>query len=313
MAVAERRFRVMASDAHVITVDANPEATDRAVRLLDRLEQRWSRFQSASDVTALNHAGGATVEVDPTTITLLETMREAWHLTGRGFDPTVLRSLLAAGYTSSIVDAAVTTSLPDVRHSAATRPPTTVDDVVIDRERGTVSLPDGLSIDPGGIGKGLAADLAAAQLIADGATGALVSIGGDLTAVGTPPTPGWTIEVGHPDGAGSAVCMLSVDAGGVATSSTRSRRWVRDDEETHHLIDPGTGLPSNTDLATVTVVARSGWMAEAHATAATLRGADGVLDYLDRHDVSGMALASDGRVIATDDLLDALGPWTVPA
>jgi hypothetical protein len=44
-----------------------------------------------------------------------------------------------------------------------------------------------------------------------------------------------------------------------------------------------------------------------------LRGADGVLDYLDRHDVSGMALASDGRVIATDDLLDALGPWTVPA
>ena len=311
----------MASDAHVITVDADCAAADRAVQLLGRLEQRWSRFLPTSDVTALNHAGGAPVEVDPTTITLLETMRQAWHLTGHGFDPTVLRSLLAAGYTSSIVDTAFATSLPTRQHGAA-GPRRTIDDLVIDRERRNATLPDGLSIDPGGIGKGLAADLAVAQLIADGAAGALVSVGGDIAAAGTPPrsgpidestTDGWAIRVEHPDVVGSAVCTLSVDAGGVATSSTRSRRWVHDGEEIHHLIDPGSGRPSSTDLAAVTVVARSGWMAEAHATAAALRGAAGVLDHLDRHDVSGMALARDGRVIATDDLLDALDPWMVPA
>jgi len=312
----------MASDAHVITVDADCAAADRAVRLLGRLEQRWSRFLPESDVTALNHAGGASVEVDPATITLLDTMRQAWHLTGHGFDPTVLRSLLAAGYTSSIVETGFATSLPVQQYGAA-GPRRTIDDLVIDRARCRATLPDGLSIDAGGIGKGLAADLAVAQLIADGAAGALVSVGGDIAAVGRPPrsgpidheptTDGWAIEVEHPDVVGSAVCTLSVDAGGVATSSTRSRRWVHGAEETHHLIDPASGLPSSTDLAAVTVVARSGWMAEAHATAATLRGTDGVLDHLDRHDLSGMALTNDGRVIATDDLLGVLGPWKVPA
>jgi thiamine biosynthesis lipoprotein len=68
------------------------------------------------------------------------------------------------------------------------------------------------------------------------------------------------------------------------------------------VIDPWTGEPATTDLASVTVVARSGWLAEAHATAAILAGSEGVVDYLDRHELTGLAVTADDRVLATDDL-----------
>ena len=79
---------------------------------------------------------------------------------------------------------------------------------------------------------------------------------------------GWLVTVEQPDPADGVLCTLAISGGGVATSSTRSRRWVLDGVERHHQIDPRTGRPSTTDLAAVTVIARAGWLAEVHATAA---------------------------------------------
>ena len=62
----------------------------------------------------------------------------------------------------------------------------------------------------------------------------------------------------------------------------------------HHVIDPAAGASSTTDLATVTVIARSGWLAEAHATAALLSGSANVIDYLDSHELTGIAVPLDG-------------------
>jgi thiamine biosynthesis lipoprotein ApbE len=63
-------------------------------------------------------------------------------------------------------------------------------------------------------------------------------------------------------------------------------------------------LPSTTDLSSVTVLARSGWLAEVHATAAILAGSSEVIEYLGRHELSGLAVAGDDRVLATDDLAE---------
>ena len=56
------------------------------------------------------------------------------------------------------------------------------------------------------------------------------------------------------------------------------------------------------DLATVTVIERAGWLAEVHSTAALLEGSTGVIDYLDRHDLTGIAVTSAGHVLSTADL-----------
>jgi thiamine biosynthesis lipoprotein len=106
----------------------------------------------------------------------------------------------------------------------------------------------------------------------------------------------------HPDDPNSDLMTITVSAGGVATSSTRSRRWIRDGCVRHHVVDPALGAMSDTDLAAVTVVARSGWLAEAHATAAILAGHVGVLGYLEAHEVSGLAVTTAGVLLATPDL-----------
>ena len=298
MAVTEHRFRVMASDAHVIAVDAPAGALTEAQRMLERIEQRWSRFLPDSDISRINLAEGRPVVVDPLTLTLIATMAEAWSATQGRYDPTVLPLLVADGYRCSIDQPSRVTILP-----ATTRHVGGLAAVAIDAERRTVTAPTGVALDPGGIGKGLAADLVVAQLLAVGAGGALVDVGGDLACAGTAPLPrGWPVTVENPDDPGADLITFTVSAGGVATSSTRSRRWLHDGAVRHHVLDPASGAMSDTDLAAVTVIARSGWLAEAHATAAILAGRVGLLGYLEVHDLSGLAVTTTGVLLATPDL-----------
>ena len=202
----------MASELHVVVVgDGDAEC---AVELLSDLEAHWSRFLHDSDITRLNHAAGLPLRVDPSTVTLVATMVEAWRSTDGAFDPSVLPALIESGYRTSIDDPYRVTFLPDGRlvvggYDAGP----TMDDIVIDREGSTITLPPGLVIDPGGIGKGLAADLAVRHLLSLGAAGALVSIGGDMAMAGTPPldADGWTVALAHPDPS-SAPCARSSSA-----------------------------------------------------------------------------------------------------
>ena len=288
----------MASAAQVTAIDAAPGAMDHAERRLRQLESSWSRFIDTSDISRINQLPGRWVPVAEDTIRLVDTMQRAHHATGGRFDPTCLYQLLSIGYSSSIDD-------PD-RYTLAVDAPTngaSVHDVETDRSAGAVRAPLGVALDPGGIGKGLAADIVVTELLAAGTGGVLVSIGGDIAAAGEPPTDdGWIIDVGHPVQTDDTVTTLAVSDGGIATSSTRSRRWDFGGSEHHHLIDPTSGRESLTDLASVTVVANAGWLAEAHATSALLCGSEHVIDHLDARRLAGVAVTAHGRVTATAGL-----------
>jgi thiamine biosynthesis lipoprotein len=298
MTVAEGRFRVMASSTQVILVDPRPGALSWAESRLRMLEARWSRFIDDSDITRLNQYPGAPVVVDDDTIRLIETMQLASIATDGCYDPTFLHQLLTAGYTASIDDADRITIAIDTRCRTHT-----VHDVAIDRATSSLTVPQGLSIDPGGIGKGFAADLVVTELLVAGTAGALVSVGGDIAAAGEPPDPdGWRVHIEDPHHPPAVITTLAVSAGGIATSSTRSRRWRHEHTERHHVIDPHTGEQSGTDLAAVSVIANAGWLAEAHATAALLSGSEHVVDYLDAHGLSGLAIDDRGRHLMTRDI-----------
>jgi FAD:protein FMN transferase len=288
----------MASDLHIITVGATPAMVADAVAQLEHLERCWSRFIPTSDVSRINTTTGGVLAVDDSTITLLAMMIEGHRVTDGRYDPTVLPALIEQGYAVSRVDPSRVTTI-----ASHTDAPASIDELLLDAEGGTVVVPSGMALDPGGIGKGLAADLAVATLRANGAHGALVSIGGDLAMSGQPVTDeGWLVQVEHADPSEGILCTIAVDAGGVATSSTRSRRWVLDGRERHHQIDPGTGQPSATNLVAVTVIGRSGWLAEVHATAAIACGSTSVLHYLADHGLSGLAIDAAGTILVTPDL-----------
>ena len=230
-----------------------------------------------------------TVSTD--TMLLVERAIEAWRLTGGGFDPTVLGAVLRAGYD---------VSFDDICRAATGRGSSLIigcSDIEIDGRR--VRLPAGTGFDPGGIGKGLAADIVVAELLAAGADGACVNLGGDLRVAGCNPLgEAWTIAIEHPSMV-EPIGMIGLHAGAVATSTTLRRRWNVDGEMRHHLIDPTTGEPSRSDLELTTVIAGEGWMAEVMAKAVLLRGSARAFDIVDDNKVQVLTVDARGAIRAT--------------
>jgi len=304
--VSARAFPAMGSDAEVIVVGGRAGLIDEATDEIDRLERLWSRFRPDSEVSEINRRAGETVAVDRATSLLAQRSIAAWRITGGGFDPTVLGAMLRAGYGAPFD--------PDRRERTADPSDLVVgsSDIVVDRDRSTVTIPAGVGFDPGGIGKGLAADIVATLLMDRGAEGACVNIGGDLRVEGVGPVDeSWTIAIDHPHRA-APLALVTLSGGAVATSTTLKRRWTVAGEQRHHLIDPATGRPTDSDVELMTVIAGQAWLAEALATASLLRGRHRVFDLLD-HTNPALAALDDGSVVTTDTLDPFLVPLTHPA
>jgi thiamine biosynthesis lipoprotein len=155
-----------------------------------------------------------------------------------------------------------------------------------------------VAFDPGGIGKGLAADRVVATLLEAGADGACVNLGGDLRVRGRPPSGGaWSVGVEHPEDHERELPRLSRVDGAVATSSSMVRRWERAGASWHHLIDPRTGMSSHSRVSAATVVTGEAWWAEVLAKALFIAGPEEGGALLARSVACGLVVLDDGAVI----------------
>jgi thiamine biosynthesis lipoprotein len=311
MAAEEASFRAMGSDAHVIVVDGPAGLLDRARRRIDDLEARWSRFRPDSELSRLTRRAGQWVDLSAESILLVQRALDAWRLTVGRFDPTVLGAVIRAGYDRSF---------DELRPSGGdTESRLTVGAAGIEVDGDRVRLPAGVGFDPGGIGKGLAADLVVADVLAAGAAGVCVNLGGDLRVAGVPPDTGpsgatraWTVAVEHPS-VPEPLALLGLHDGAVATSTTLRRRWTARGQERHHLIDPWTGVPSTSDLTLAAVLAAEAWAAEVLAKAVLLRGSAHAFDLVAGLGADALTVDRDGVVRATPGLAAFLGGRPVPA
>ncbi len=168
-----------------------------------------------------------------------------------------------------------------------------------------VQLPPGVRIDLGGIGKGRAADLLTAELLAAGADGVCVNLGGDVRVSGVPPIPpSWQVDL---DSALAPSRTFHLGEGAVATSTRLRRSWMQDGSPQHHLIDPDDGRPAWNGLAVVTVLAESAASAEILAKAAFVAGPVAGVELLEAHNVTGLFVHDDGRVLELPGLNHFLG------
>jgi thiamine biosynthesis lipoprotein len=264
----------MGSSARV-TVTAPPGGPDPrrlaawAQGRITELESRWSRFIPGSEVSRLNAAGGRPVPVSSETQILVRLAVEGWFLTEGAFDPTVLESMLALGYRRTFDAVQHDPDSPVVPVGRAHG----CDAIEAGRDGATVRLPRGVGFDPGGIGKGLAADLVVEQLLAAGAAGACVEIGGDVRVAGEAPEhAGWVVRIDHPRPECPPLGEAWLCEGGVASSSVLRRQWIAGGDRHHHLMDPSTGHSTCNDILGASVIARTAWLAEVLATATCVRG-----------------------------------------
>jgi len=259
----------MGTTAHVLVV-GDDHLVDNAFARLDDLERRWSRFLPHSEISRMNAHSGEHIIVSADTLLLVEYAIDAWQRTDGLFDPTVLPMVRDAGYDrdfASVPEHAATLTPGDGRPSPGCA------GIECDARLSAVTVPPGVELDPGGIGKGLAADIVTSELIESGARGALVNVGSDLRVYGEPPNGRtWDVAIEDPARDDAEILRIGLRGGAVATSSRVRRRWMTRAGEMHHLIDPRTGRPSASPYATVSTVANEAWWAEIVAKAVLIGG-----------------------------------------
>ncbi len=263
----------MGTRLHILVV-GSAHLLDQAVRRVDQLEARWSRFIERSEVSRCNATRGIPVDVSADTRSLVRHAIHGWRETDGAYDPTVLDSLIASGYDRSYdlmgddIDAAADGHRAvDRASNYDPQPSPGCDGIIVEDEFGTVMLPIGTGFDPGGIGKGLAADIIVDELMAAGAGGAMVNLGGDLRVAGNAPTAdGWVVEISEPSVQQEVIGVAAMVDGGLATSTTRRRVWEVDGVAQHHVIDPRVGRPVVSQAQLATVISGRAWWSEVVAT-----------------------------------------------
>jgi thiamine biosynthesis lipoprotein len=263
------RFTAMASPCEVLVDTADPALAARALAIARdealRIEHKFSRYRDDNLIHRIQHAEGAPVDVDAETASLLDyaallfeesdgrfditsgVLRRAWTFDGReqAPDPALVRSLLErVGWQRAQWDG----------HA--------------------LTLPAGMELDLGGIGKEYAVDRAAALVAASVPAAVLVNFGGDLFASGARAggLP-WAVGVDDPTRSGEAIVYrLEIERGGLATSGD-ARRFVKvGGRRLGHVLDPRTGWPVEGAPRAVTVLAETCLEAGSLATLALLRG-----------------------------------------
>jgi FAD:protein FMN transferase len=237
---------------------ADPEAAEQALDILrselTAIDLAASRFRPDSELTHLNAAAGRPRQVSVLLFEAIEAALRAARLTDGLVDPTVGQALQLAGYDRDFAD--VDPDGPPIELTA--RPVPGWRGIRLDPEHLTVQLPQGVSLDLGATAKALCADRAAELAATSTGAGIMVSLGGDIAVKGPPPAPGWIIRITHNHADPPATAegpVVSIHDGGLSTSSTSIRRWIRGGVPMHHIIDPFTGLPAREHWRTVSVAA----------------------------------------------------------
>jgi FAD:protein FMN transferase len=281
-------FYAMGTTIALLLPEAQSQAASDTVRqLFSEWEQTLSRFRSDSELAQLNQHAGSPVIVSPLFFRVLQTALTAARETDGLYDPTLLNQLLQAGYDRSFDELPL--QQPDP--SAAPQPGGGWRQIQVDPYLRCVTLPPGIGIDFGGIAKGMAVDAALASLQQLSIGTALVNAGGDLVVLGLPSGyTSWPIEVQGKE----TSWVIPFHHGALATSSVSRRHWHQGKYQRHHLIDPRTGEPVQSQLWSVTVAASRCMQAEVATKATFLLGIEQGKNFLKEHALAGLLVQNDG-------------------
>jgi FAD:protein FMN transferase len=299
------------------SLDAGRSIADAELAAVD---QACSRFRPDSELSMLNAADGSVTQVSELFAELVDAALRAARLTEGAVDPTCGQALAAIGYdrdfaemkSAALAGVGILAELPasrarkDTSRPGGGRAARGVPGwrcVRLDRERRLIELAGGAQLDLGATAKAWAADRCAQAIWAQVGSGVLVSLGGDISVAGPAPAGGWRVRVtdDHAAGPEEPGQTVTIQAGGLATSSTTVRSWAMDGQRVHHIIDPATGLPASSCWRTASIAAGSCIDANTASTAAIVRGRAALCWLRD----AGLP----ARLVALDGTVQITGGW----
>ncbi len=282
----------------VITLSAYVEDDAPLKEALDecaRYEKLFSRTVEGSDVWRINEAGGP-IAVAPETAEMLREGLKISEASGGAFDPTVEPETKLWNFSAE------TPALPDAQALAEAATHVDYRKLVLDGD--TVSLPDDMGLDLGGIAKGYIADRLSEFLRARGVSSALINLGGNVLTIGRRATDDqpWVVGIQDPEAEGGAnKVTFRAENLSVVTSGNYQRFFIMNGIRYHHLLDPATGWPVENGLDSVTILSESSAVGDALSTACYVLGLDKGMELVKQYDgVDAVFIGTDGSVTMTD-------------
>lgn len=234
---------------------------------VQELESLWSVTDEASEIYRANHSDGQSVEVSAETADLISFALDMAQKTNGALEPTIYSVLTAWGFTT---DAKQVPSQTEIDRLLPL-----VDYTKISLEGSTLTVPDGMELDLGAVGKGYTADLVTELLTSQGVESALFSLGGNIQAIGSRPDGSdWRIGIRNPQGDGN-LGVLEISDAAVVTSGGYENYFEDADGNVYwHILDPATGYPARSGLQAVTIISPEGKLSDALSTALFVMGAE---------------------------------------
>ena len=273
-------------------------ALQEAEECIQQVEGLWSVTDEDSEIYQANHSGGQPVTVSEETAEIISFALEMAQRTGGALDPTIYPVLTAWGFTTD------SKQVPSQQQIAQLLEQVGYDRIQLNGSELTV--PDGMELDLGAVGKGYTADLVTEILRRHGVTSALISLGGNIQAIGSRPDGSdWRLGIRAPWESGN-LGVLTVSDAAVVTSGGYENYF--DDEQGNiywHILDPSTGYPADSGLQSVTIVGREGRMCDALSTALFVMGAQSAEQYWRENGGFEMLLVTDsGEILITEGIAE---------
>lgn len=171
----------------------------------------------------------------------------------------------------------------------------------------TVSIPDDVQIDLGGIAKGFTSDHMMQVFADSGVTSGIISLGGNVQALGLKPDGSrWRVAVQDPKNSEDNFAVIEIEDEAVITSGGYQRYFEQDGTTYHHIIDPRTGYPADSGIISSTIISHDGTLADGLSTSLFIMGVDDALDYWRAHsdEFDAILMDENGTVYVTDGIAD---------
>jgi len=275
------------------------EAVDAGLAEIRRLEQLMSTWIPTSELSRVNAAAGKRpVHVSQENLEVLKASLRMATLTEGGFN-------VAVGPAVAIWNVSQEGRIPSQEELEAVRPFTSLSNIDLDEQAGTVFLRRaGMQIDVGGIGKGFAGDLAVEVMKSAGATAGVVALSGDIRTFGRmPDQEQFVFGIQHPrKEQGQILGRIALENEAVSTAGDYQRFIMRDGIRYHHILDPTTLQPAR-GCQSVTIIAKTGVMADGLDTGIFVMGSEKGMALIESlPDVEGVIVNAQGEVMISSGL-----------
>jgi thiamine biosynthesis lipoprotein len=286
-------WRALGTYVHLSTTEqrALERAREIAMRLLDDVDRVCSRFRHDSDLVRANAGAGSWTSVDPLLVQAIGAAMDAAAQTDGLVDPTLGHAMAAVGYDRDM--ALVLAASTDPAGVPVPARDGAWSQILLD-PAGAVRVPPGCALDLGATAKAWAADLIVNSVATESESTVVISLGGDVAIAG--PGDGWPVAISETIDDCADAEIVHLPYGGVATSSTAARRWIRDGVIRHHLLDPLTGEPTRGPWRTVTATGGTCMAANTASTAAIVLGEKAV-GWLTARDIPARLVDTRGRIV----------------